>query len=278
MSHVDHAYGRSSVSRREAADLSIVWHWKARERRSFLIPLLVTRAFALRTRRQDGDADEGAAKDGDADEGAAKDGDARAEPEQSPAHPAYMAHQMGPSGGEDAAFDAFFAQYERPLYGYLRRILPSHDAALDVAQEAFFRAWQRFDVIGGYDRPQAWLFRVATNLALDVLRRRQPINLSRIFGGHDDATVDDATNDDTSPALMDPHDMERSLAERDLVNRVLLRLPERQRAAVLLWAAHGLTTTEIAEIFATTEVNVRQMLSRGRARFRELYEQAQKSG
>jgi RNA polymerase sigma factor (sigma-70 family) len=77
---------------------------------------------------------------------------------------------------------------------------------------------------------------------------------------------------------MDPSDMERSLAERDLVNRLLRRLPERQRAVVLLWAAHGLTTAEIAEIFETTDVNVRQMLSRGRARFRELYEQAQGGG
>jgi RNA polymerase sigma-70 factor (ECF subfamily) len=230
------------------------------------LALLAARAFALRTRRQDDDAEE-------SDTTASI-----ASPGQSTAPSAQAVSFPGPSGGQDAAFDAFFAQYERPLYGYLRRMLPSHDAALDVAQEAFFRAWQRFDVIGGYDRPQAWLFRIATNLALDILRRRQPITLSRIFGGHDDATADDITNDDAIPALMDPHDMERSLAERDLVNRALLRLPERQRAVVLLWAAHGLTTSEIAEIFETTDVNVRQMLSRGRARFRELYEHAQAGG
>lgn len=238
--------------------MSVVWHWNTRERRLSWLALL-----ALRTRQQDGDAEEGDAS--------ATSGHAKAPSSQA-------ASITGPSGGQDAAFDDFFAQYERPLYGYLRRMLPSHDAALDVAQEAFFRAWQRFDVIGGYDRPQAWLFRVATNLALDVLRRRQPIGLSRIFGSHDDPASDDIPTDDTFPTLMDPHDMERSLAERDLVNRVLRRLPERQRAVVLLWAAHGLTTSEIAEVFETTEVNVRQMLSRGRARFRDLYEQAQGSG
>lgn len=224
---------------------------------------MAARARALRTRRQDDDAQE-------------CDASASSDPTTTPS--SQDAFLLGPSGGQDAAFDAFFAHYERPLYGYLRRMLPSHDAALDVAQEAFFRAWQRFDVIGGYDRPQAWLFRVATNLALDVLRRRQPITLSRIIGGHDAATADDTTSDDAFPALINPHNMERSLAERDLVNQVLRRLPERQRAVVLLWAAHGLTTSEIAEIFETTDVNVRQMLSRGRARFRELYEQAQKSG
>jgi RNA polymerase sigma factor (sigma-70 family) len=244
--------------------LSVVWHGKAHEQRPSWLVLLAARAFALRTRQQDGDAEE-------------SDASASPSADHATAPSAQDAFLPGPSGGQDAAFDAFFAQYERPLYGYLRRMLPTHDAALDVAQEAFFRAWQRFDVIGGYDRPQAWLFRVATNLALDILRRREPIHLSRIFGGHDDATADDITNDDAIPALMYPHDMERSLAERDLVSRLLPRLPERQRAVVLLWAAHGLTTSEIAEIFETTDVNVRQMLSRGRARFRELYDQAQGS-
>jgi DNA-directed RNA polymerase specialized sigma24 family protein len=116
-------------------------------------------------------------------------------------------------------------------------MLPTHDLALDVAQEAFFRARQQFNVIRDYDRPQAWLFRVATNLALDVLRRRQPIGLSRIFGGHDDAALGGTASDDVIPALMDPFEMEQSLAECDLVNRLLRRLPERQRAAPLYFAA-----------------------------------------
>ncbi len=243
--------------------MSIVLYRKAHERRPCWFAPLAAHAFALRTRMQDGDSQES---------------DISASSESTTAMSPHTTDLVGPSGGQDAAFDTFFAQYERPLYGYLRRMLPSHDAALDVAQEAFFRAWQRFNVIGGYDRPQAWLFRVATNLALDVLRRRQPIELSCIFGGHDDPASDDIPSADCLPGLMDPFDMERSLAERDLVNQLLRRLPERQRGVVLLWAAHGLTTSEIAEIFETTEVNVRQMLSRGRARFRELYEQAQGGG
>ena len=237
--------------------MSIVLHRKAYQRRPFWFAPLVARAFALRTRMQDGDAkDRGT--DGAADQQAS-----------TPSH-----DLAGPTRGQDAAFDAFFAQHERALYGYLRRMLPTHEAALDVAQEAFFRAWQRFDVIRGYDRPQAWLFRVATNLALDQLRRRQPLGLSRLFAGREPAIPDESDSGDAIPALMDPFDMERSLAERDLVNRALLRVPERQRAAVLLWAAHGLTCAEIAAALETTEVNARQMLSRGRTRFREVYEQA----
>lgn len=243
--------------------LSMVLRWNTRERQSFWRMLLGTRAFAMSARTQDGHSprrDDGVADDlnlGNAETRSA---------------------MPGPSGGQDAAFDAFFAQHEHALYGYLRRMLPSHDAALDVAQEAFFRAWQRFDTIRNYDRPQAWLFRVATNLALDTLRRGRINSVIRLFGSHDTDASDDLNADDTLAALIDPADMERSLAERDLVNQVLARLPERQRAALLLWAAHRLTCAEIAEAFETTEVNVRQLISRGRSRFRQIYDHERESG
>ena len=243
--------------------LSIVVHESAREWRPGWISLLAARVFALRTRRQDGDTSD------DDDAPAADTPEWRSEAPIS--HDAIAS--IGPTAGEDAAFDAFFAQHERPLYGYLRRMLTTHDAALDVAQEAFFRAWQRFETIRHYDRPQAWLFRVATNLALDTLRRRQLMGLTRLPGMRDTEASNDVETDDTSSLLMDPFDMEQTLMRRDLVHQALQHLPERQRAAVLLWAAHGLTIAEIATAIETTEVNVRQLLSRGRARFRETYEQ-----
>ena len=80
-----------------------------------------------------------------------------------------------------ADFDAFFARHEHALYGYLRRLLPSDEVAVEIAQETFFRAWIHFAKIQHYDRPHAWLYRVATNLALGVLRRHQPTPISQIF-------------------------------------------------------------------------------------------------
>ena len=224
----------------------------------WLAPLLA-RVFTLRMRMQDGD-----------------ERDESDESDKSGVSPARgQTKEPGPSEGDDAAFDAFFTQHERALYGYLRRMLPTHEAALDVAQEAFFRAWRHFETVRGYDRPQAWLFRIATNLALDTLRRRQPTGLARILSERSANIPNEGDTSEMIPALADPSDMERSLAERDLVNRALARLPKRQRASVLLWAAYGLTTSEIAAALETTEVNVRQMLSRGRAKFRGVYEQLQ---
>ncbi|HLZ22669.1 MAG TPA: sigma factor, partial [Ktedonobacterales bacterium] len=61
----------------------------------------------------------------------------------------------GASQTEDAAFEAFFQRHEQPLYGYLRRMLPTHEIAVEVAQEAFFRAWTHFEEVRAYERPEA---------------------------------------------------------------------------------------------------------------------------
>ncbi|HEX8983515.1 MAG TPA: RNA polymerase sigma factor, partial [Ktedonobacterales bacterium] len=62
-----------------------------------------------------------------------------------------------------STFDEFYTRHEQALYGYLRRLTASHEVAVELAQESFVRAWRHFDRIADYDRPEAWLFRVATN-------------------------------------------------------------------------------------------------------------------
>jgi RNA polymerase sigma-70 factor, ECF subfamily len=170
----------------------------------------------------------------------------------------------------DPAFDAFFQQHEQPLYGYLRRLLPTHEIALEVAQEAFFRAWTHFEKVRAYERPEAWLYRVATNLAISQLRQRHPMSFAQAFrrAGGEEEDGDSGEED----ALADPLDIEGDAAARDLITRVLLRLPERQRAVLLLRAVHDFSGEEIAEMLGISLANARQILSRGRERFRQLCE------
>ncbi|HLJ82398.1 MAG TPA: RNA polymerase sigma factor [Ktedonobacterales bacterium] len=177
---------------------------------------------------------------------------------------------------EDPTFDAFFRRHEQPLYGFLRRMLPTHEVAVEVAQEAFFRAWTHFTEVRAYERPEAWLYRVATNLAISHLRRRQPLAFAQVFrrAGADEEGGDGGEED----ALADPLDMEGDTAARDLINRVLLRLPERQRAALLLRTVYGFSGEEIAEMLGISVANARQVLRRGRERFRQFYEEAERVG
>jgi RNA polymerase sigma-70 factor, ECF subfamily len=168
-------------------------------------------------------------------------------------------------------FDAFFLRYQRPLYSYLRRLLPTEESAIDLTQETFFRAWTHFEQMRAYERPEAWLFRVATNLAFSQLRRHEPLSLSRLRRGTDES----ATEDDRLLAAATP-DLAEAFAERDIIARGLSELPEQQCAALLLRAAHGFSVDEVAETLGVSVANTYQLLSRGERRFREIYDAAQR--
>lgn len=176
----------------------------------------------------------------------------------------------------DPEFDAFFTRFEQPLYGYLRRMVPSDEVAMELAQEAFFRAWKRFAEVRAYDRPDAWLYRVATNLAISHLRRRKSLSFSHLFARTNEGEGADA-QDETLP-FADPDDLEGRVVARDAIARVLERLSERQRAALLLRTVQGFSCEEIATTLGITVTNARQTLSRARERFRMLYEAAQREG
>lgn len=186
-------------------------------------------------------------------------------------HAATAAPSHRQSRPDTRAFDAFFTQHEQTLYGYLRRMVSSDEVALELAQESFFRAWQHFDEVSAYDRPGAWLFRIATNLAISHLRRRASVPFADLAHGHDE---DDSLAEER---FADPHDFAGDWAERDAIGRTLRQLPERQRAALLLRAVHGLSCDEIAQALGLSSVAARKVLSRARERFRTLYE-ADQSG
>lgn len=181
-------------------------------------------------------------------------------------------HASDPAPG-GASFDDFYARHEQPLYGYLRRLLPAHELAVEVAQEAFFRAWRNFDTLRDYDRPEAWLYRVATNLAISQLRRKAPLSFSALAARPRADGAEGAEREELAPADLFPSglDIERGAAERDLIERSLRALPERQRAALLL-ATQGFAAEEIAAALGATPANARQMLRRARERFRSLYD------
>src|SRR5271165_2316786 len=69
-------------------------------------------------------------------------------------------------------FEGFFRSYEPRITGYLWRMVGDDGAACDLCQETFIRAWQHFAEVQAAHQPIAWLYRVATNLALNHVRAR----------------------------------------------------------------------------------------------------------
>jgi RNA polymerase sigma-70 factor (ECF subfamily) len=158
------------------------------------------------------------------------------------------------SGALTAEFEDFLHTHERPVLNYLWRMTGDEALAHDLTQETFLRAWQRYSVIRGYERPRAWLFRVATNLALTQRKRAS----SR------ETSLEDAP----PPSGSDPA---WRLAESDLVRRTLMELPPKRRAALVLREVYGFSSAEVGKTLGMTEVAVRMALHRGREQFRALY-------
>jgi RNA polymerase sigma-70 factor (ECF subfamily) len=154
-------------------------------------------------------------------------------------------------------FEGFFRTHEARLSAYLWRMTGDRQSASDLCQETFLRAWQRYGAIRAYGRPDAWLFRVATNLALQLTRRKKsPVGAA--------GPLDDAFE----PSMSDPA---WRLAERDLVRETLLELPPRARSLLILREVSGFSAEEAAQTLGMSLSAVKIALWRARAQFREVY-------
>jgi Sigma-70 region 2 len=124
-------------------------------------------------------------------------------------HP-LLSGELGDIRGSLAAADAFdslFQRSEAQIFGYLWRMTGDRQLASDLSQETFLRAWQRFEKLSAYENPLGWLFRVATNLALDERRGRQR-----------HGWLTDPLDGEGEPAGSDPSE---SVLDRELILQVL---------------------------------------------------------
>jgi putative glutamine amidotransferase len=146
-----------------------------------------------------------------------------------------------------------------PIVRHLRRRVGDPSLAEDLAQEVFLRAWLHAPPGLPELRLRAWLYRVATNVAIDALRTRRPL---------DDALGLDLIGDtalaSAGQGVPEDHD------ERLAIEAALAELPARERALVTLQFA-GYGPTDAARLLETTPEAARKRLTRARERFRHAY-------
>ena len=159
--------------------------------------------------------------------------------------------------GDGDAFASVVRRYQRPLGGYLRRMLEDVELAEDTLQETFLELYKAVMGEGPLPTLPGWLFRAATNNALDAVRRRKFRVKLR------DLVIR------AQPAPRDPGD---DALERLAVRTALKRLHSGDRACVLLSAQLGLDYHAIAKVLGISEVAARQRVTRAKARFRKQYE------
>jgi RNA polymerase sigma-70 factor (ECF subfamily) len=166
--------------------------------------------------------------------------------------------------GDDSAFDFLVQKYRRPIINFMYRMAHNSAAAEDLAQEVFLRVYRaRADYVPSA-KFTTWLFRIATNLALNSMRDHR---YERMEVSLDAPITADAEDGDERPLdVADQHpDIEQHLVEdvrRKMIRHAIEKLPEKQRAAVLLHKYQELDYGEIAKILSCSESALKSLLFR----------------
>lgn len=148
--------------------------------------------------------------------------------------------------GDQAAFAALVARHERPLRSFLAR-MGSPEAADDIAQEAFLKAWRFAGSYDGRARFSTWLTRIAWRCLLDDARKAGP-----------EREAEEPTHS-------------ASGAEGAEVSDMLARLSDSERAALILCDGHGWSHSEAAELLEMPLGTLKTNVARAKAKCRAMW-------
>ena len=166
---------------------------------------------------------------------------------------------------DEDTFRAFYDRTARPVWVYLARITGDRAIADDLLQESYYRFLRAERSFASESHRRNYLYRIATNLCMDQLRRRKLIRWEPW-----EAFV----------SLFHPKQVARDNPERDalrqesreLVHRVLQELPPRYRICLVLREYHGMSCEEIGDVIGSSRSAVKSLLFRAREEFRQVYQ------
>jgi RNA polymerase sigma-70 factor, ECF subfamily len=162
--------------------------------------------------------------------------------------------------GSEAAFSAIFERFQAPIVNYIHRLVGDWDVANDLAQDSFLKAYNALPRTDESLQISPWLYRIATNTALDALRRRKRITWVPFKIDMEPV----APQSDYAPRQ----------AEGDAIQHALQQVPADQRTCLVLNMYQGLSYKEIAETLGISVNLVAVRIFRGREKFIEAYKKA----
>ncbi|WP_151771645.1 sigma-70 family RNA polymerase sigma factor [Streptomyces abyssomicinicus] len=180
------------------------------------------------------------------------------------------------------ASEAAMEGYRKELTGYCYRMLGSSFEAEDAVQDTMIRAWRSREKFEGRSSLRSWLYRIATNVCLDMLsagnKRARPVDLTAatplaqaaLSPRPDHTWLEPAPDARVLPDASDP--AERAVAKESVrlaFMAALQELPPKQRAVLILREVLAWKASEVAELLGTTVASVNSALQRARATLAE---------
>lgn len=165
--------------------------------------------------------------------------------------------------GDANAFEHLVHAYEKTVYNLALRTLGNREDAEDVTQEAFLKAYRSLDSFRGDSKFSVWLYRIVSNLCLDLLRSRQRKPTQSL-------TVEDDDGEIGELEISDEHFSPEKLLDRKLtresVQRGLSALPDDARQILLLRELQGMSYEEIGQALDLEPGTVKSRIFRARKR------------
>jgi RNA polymerase sigma-70 factor (ECF subfamily) len=176
------------------------------------------------------------------------------------------------AAGDESAFAGLTERHRRELHVHCYRMLASYDEAEDAVQETFLRAWRARGTLDADAYFRAWLYRIATNVCLDTLRRnnRQPVAAHSFMDTPWLQPYPDRLLDEVAPSEDEPDEVAVSRETIELAFLAALQvLPPRQRAAFIARDVMGWPAAETATLLETSVAAANSAVQRARATMQE---------
>lgn len=176
----------------------------------------------------------------------------------------------------DRLLTAVYAEYSSCIHSYAFHLLGNQEDADDVTQEVFIRAHAHLDELREPTRLRPWLYRIATNLCMDHLRRRT--RQHKFFGTAVPFTSSARDGEKMPREIAQPGStaMIDGVAERDHIAAALRRMPNKYATCLLLHGEQGLSYREIADVLGISPGAAAVRLTRARDLFGRYYEALKK--
>jgi RNA polymerase sigma-70 factor (ECF subfamily) len=167
------------------------------------------------------------------------------------------------AGDVRAQQDQFVEHHLRRIFLIIYRIVGSVPDAQDLTQETFIKALQRQDQLKDLDKAGHWLSRIATNTAIDFVRRHGRVSFT---------PVDDLADPLSSPVEASPEALLLRAEQQSSLERGLQCLTARERAALVLRDVEDLPAEEVARVMNCGKATVRSHIANARVKFRRFLE------
>src|SRR3984893_7115141 len=186
----------------------------------------------------------------------------------------------GTSYPDDASvldFGMLYEKFRRPIPSYLYSLLGSQEDADDLTQEVFTRAYVSWNDLYDRDNLSPWLYRIATNLCVDQLRRRKRISWWSLTRDRRDSGAGEGREEDMSYLPPNSGGIPE-VGEREHIQRALANMPRDYAVALVLSAAQGVPYQEIGEILGISPTAAATRISRAKRLFMEVYQRLNDEG